>query len=68
MQGCETGCRYGTSSEYGGSLAHRRCRRCGGVEIDLRDEALGVTALLNPAYGLFDADLAAYEARPGARN
>lgn len=68
MRGCDSGCQYSVSAGYGGSLLHRRCELCGGIEIDLRYEALGVTALLKPAYEPFDPDFVAYEARRGASN
>ncbi len=68
MRGCENECKYSVSAGFGGSLLHRRCELCGGIEINLRDEALGVTALLKPTYEPFDPDFAAYEARRGANN
>ncbi len=68
MRGCDSGCKYGITAGYGGSLLQRRCELCGGIEIDLRDEALGVTALLRPAYVPFNPDFVAHEARRGAHN
>lgn len=68
MRGCEGGCHFGISSKYGGSLLHRRCDQCGSVEIDLRDGAPGVMALLETTYEPFPTDFAAYEAKRGACN
>lgn len=68
MRECESGCSYGISSRFGGSLLQRRCVRCGRVEFDLREASPGVMALFGTIYGPFVPDLDEHQLRRGALN